>query len=165
MATRRIREFLDGNYARYVMVRHAPAYDAQRVAEQAHVPGRQVAKVVVVVVDGRLGMAVVPATHDVDLEVLRAQVGAADVHLADEDQFADRFDGCQLGAAPPFGNLFGVDTYVDASLADEPFIAFPAGTHTDVIVMEFNDYRRLVRPYVARFDVPAGQFRAYAAHV
>ncbi|HEY2586865.1 MAG TPA: YbaK/EbsC family protein [Tepidisphaeraceae bacterium] len=153
MATRRIQEFLDGNKVRYVLISHSPAYTASQVAESVHIPGRSLAKVVVVVVEGRLAMAVVPATCEVDMSRLQVVTGSAGVRLADEAEFAHRFEGCQVGAEPPFGNLFGMETYVEGTLANEPCITFNAGTHTDVIVMDFVDFQRLARPILARIDM------------
>ena len=153
MATRRIREFLDGSKVRYVMISHSPAYTAQETAQSTHISGRDMAKTVVVKVDGRLAMAVVPAATEVDLELLRRQTGAGEVKLAHESDFADRFLGCQLGTVPPFGNLFGVDTYVDRDLIRTIEFGFPAGTHTDVIVMRTEDFERLVRPTPVRIAV------------
>lgn len=150
MSIRRIQEFLDGNHIRYPMIRHSPAYTASEVAQSVHVRGRIFAKVVIVAVGGRLAMAVVPSTRDVDLSRLQNVTGECDLRLGKETEFADRFEGCKLGAAPPFGNLFGVDTYVDQSLLREEYIAFNAGTHTDVIVMGFEDYHRLARAKVAQ---------------
>ena len=149
MATRRIQEFLDGNHAHYIQIRHSTAYSASEVAESVRISGRILAKVVIVVINDQLAMAVVPATRDVDLDVLQRVTGMEDVHLADEAEFVDRFQGCQLGTAPPFGNLFGLDTFVDAELLQHSHIAFSAGTHRDVIAMNTDDYRRLAQPRVA----------------
>ena len=146
MATRRTREFLDGNKIKYALISHSPAHTAQEVAASVHIPGRDVAKVVVVIVDGKLAMAVVPASKQVDMELLRSAAGAQFVELAGEPDFANRFEGCQLGTMPPFGNLFGMETYVDKELAKEEYIAFNAGSHTDVIALRFADFRRLVHP-------------------
>ena len=148
MATRRTREFLDGNGVRYLLVSHSRAYTAQEVAEAAHVRGKFMAKSVVVQIDGRLAIAVVPATKDLDLDLLRRHVGAHEVRLAEEHEFIGRFAGCQVGTAPPFGNLFGMETYVDQEMAKQEFIAFNAGTHTDIVLMHFDQYRRLARPFV-----------------
>ena len=146
MATRRIREFLDGQKVKYAVITHSPAYTAQEVAASAHIPGKALAKTVIVDIDGSLAMVVVPASREVDLGSLRTAAGARLVGLADKAEFATRFEGCQLGAMPPFGNLFGMDTYMDRNLAKEEHIAFTAGTHTDVIEMRFSDYRRLAHP-------------------
>ena len=150
MATRRTEEFLDGNHARYDVITHSPAYTAQEVAASVHLPGKYMAKTVIVKIDGSLAMAVVPATANVDLSLLGREVGAGDVRLAEEAEFADRFTGCQLGAAPPFGHLFGVETYVDRDMAKRKHIVFNAGTHSDAISMRFADYRRLAHPLVVR---------------
>lgn len=148
MATRRIREFLDGNKVRYDLISHSPAYTAQEVAASAHVPGKDMAKVVVVNVDGQTALAVVPATREVDLERLCAAAGA-DVEIAMERDFVHRFEGCQVGAFPPFGILFGMETYADSALAGEEYIAFNAGTHTELIAMKFADWWRLAHPKLA----------------
>jgi Ala-tRNA(Pro) deacylase len=149
MATRRTQEFLDGNHVRYALIRHSPASSASQVAESVHISGQNLAKVVIVVIQGRLAMAVVTATRDVDFIRLQRIIGLNNVRLAHESELADRFEGCQLGAAPPFGNLFGVDTFVDARLVQQSHIAFNAGTHNDVIVTSSDDYIRLTRPRVA----------------
>src|SRR5438045_4118433 len=106
MATRRIREFLDGNNVRYVMIHHSPAFTASEVAASAHVPGKQLAKAVIVKIDGELAIAVVSATRDVDFELLRLEAQARDVRIAEKSEFAERFEGCQIGTVPPFGDLF-----------------------------------------------------------
>ena len=156
MATRRIREFLDGNKVKYVLIGHSKAYTAQEVAQSAHVPGQYLAKVVVVKLDGRLTLAVVPAPCEVDLERLCEAAGAAGAELATEAEFADRFEGCHLGAVPPFGSLFGMDTYADRALARDECVAFNAGTHTDVVVTSFADWCRLAHPKLAPIAFAAG---------
>jgi Ala-tRNA(Pro) deacylase len=152
MATERIREFLDGNHARYVFVSHSPAYTAQEIAASMHIPGCLMAKTIVVRIDGQLALAVVPATKELDPAALARVAGAHEVEIAPEGQFVDRFGGCQLGTAPPFGNLFGMDTYIDAELVGQQDIVFNAGTHTDAIWMRAGDYQRLARPVPARIS-------------
>jgi Ala-tRNA(Pro) deacylase len=149
MTAPRIQEFLDEHAARYSAIDHLPAYTAQETAASAHIPGRGMAKTVVVKIDGELALAVVAAMEHVDLECIRDATGAAKAELAREDDFRDRFEGCELGAMPPFGNLFNMETYVDRTLAREEQIAFNAGSHTDVIAMLFADYERLVHPHLA----------------
>jgi Ala-tRNA(Pro) deacylase len=156
MATRRIREFLAGNKIQYGLINHTYAYTAQEVAEFSHVPGRYMAKVVVVWLDGKLALAVVPATQVVDLTKLRREARALDVRLADEADFRDRFRGCQLGTVPPFGNLFGLETLLDRQLSSAEQFAFSAGTHRDVIVIRSADYSRLVRPRIVDVATAAG---------
>ncbi len=146
MATRRIREFLAGNKIPFGAISHTCAYTAQEIAGLTHIPGRCMAKSVIVRLDGRLAIVVVPAPKTVSLAKLRREVDAGDVQLADESEFCDQFEGCQLGAVPPFGNLFGTETLVDRELAQEDQISFNAGTHTDVFVIRYADYARSVHP-------------------
>ncbi len=153
MAIRRIREFLDAASARYVTIGHSPAYTAAQAAESRHIPGRYVAKTVIVVADGKLAMAVVPSTKDVDLDALRRHAFASELRLATEAEFVKRFEGCRLGAVPPFGDLFGLKTYIDRDLIRRSQIAFMAGTHTDVIVMTMEDYVRLAAPISLKLAV------------
>jgi Ala-tRNA(Pro) deacylase len=153
MATRRIREFLAGNKTAYQTIHHTCAYTAQEVAEASHVPGQYMAKVVVVWLDKKLALVVVPATRIVDLAKLRKDTGAANVRLAEESEFRDRFSECQLGTVPPFGNLFGLETFMDEQLTICEQIAFNAGTHQDVIILGYRDFIRLVRPRIV--DVAA----------
>lgn len=165
MATQRICEFLDGNHTPYVRVIHSPAYTAQEVAASMHLPGRYMAKTVIVKIDGRLAMVVVPAPKNVDLELLRHEAGTKHIVLADEAEFVDRFRGCQLGTAPPFGNLFGMETFVDHEVAKQDHIVFNAGTHTDAISMRFADYRRLAHPHLLRVAVSSADVRPYFVQI
>lgn len=148
MATRRIRDFLAGNKIPHKTINHTCAFTAKEVAESSHVPGRYLAKSVIVRVDGRVTIMAIAATRRLDLEKVCRQTGAKDVRLLDEDEFRNLFEGCQTGAVPPFGNLFGVDTCVDWHLTYQSSIAFSAGTHTDVFIMGYADFARLVHPRV-----------------
>jgi Ala-tRNA(Pro) deacylase len=130
---------------------HAVAYTAQEVAASEHVPGRMLAKVVIVLGDGKLSMLVLPAPARVDLDRAAASLGAKEVRLAHEDEFADRFPGCEVGAMPPFGNIYDLPVFVDKSLAEDETIVFEAGTHTDTMSMKYADFERLVKPQAAEF--------------
>jgi Ala-tRNA(Pro) deacylase len=132
-----------------VFVSHSPAYTAQEIAASMHIPGRLMAKTIVVRIDGQLALAVVPATKELDTAALARAAKAREVEIAEEGEFVDRFVGCQLGTAPPFGNLFGMETYVDNELARQQDVVFNAGTHTDAIWMRAGDYQRLARPVLA----------------
>ena len=154
MPVQALREFLDRNRIKYVVISHSPAHTAQEVAASAHIPGRAMAKTVIVKLDGRLTMAVLPSSEMVDLERLADAAFAQRAELADEDEFRDRFPDCELGAMPPFGNLYGMDVYVADSLAEDEEIAFNAGSHTEVIRMPYPDYARLVKPRILRFGAP-----------
>jgi Ala-tRNA(Pro) deacylase len=160
MATRRTIEFLDGQNIKYTIIHHSPAFTAQEVAATSHIPGRSMAKTVVVEIDDALALAVVPATRDVDMSLLRSVAEARYASLADPTDFATRFEGCQLGMMPPLGNLFGMRTYADSDLAKEENIAFNAGSHSDVVVMRFADYRRIAHPKLAPISVPIGAVTA-----
>jgi Ala-tRNA(Pro) deacylase len=152
MPLARLKEFLDENAVKYVTVKHSPAYTAQEIASLAHVPGREWAKTVMVQLDGKVAMAVVPASSRVVFDLLTEASGARVAELATEREFSDLCPGCEVGAMPPFGNLFGMDVYVDESLAEDAEIAFSAGTHTEMMRLSFADFRRLVQPKIVRLS-------------
>jgi Ala-tRNA(Pro) deacylase len=155
MPVQTLRDFLDKNKVKYVVISHSPAYTAQEIAASAHIPGHELAKSVVVRVDGELAMAVLPASSHVNLDLLAEALGVDHVELADEYQFRDRFGECELGAMPPFGNLYGMRVYVADELTVDDRIAFNAGSHTELIQLAFDDFERLVKPKIVRFAVTA----------
>lgn len=159
MPTREIREFLEDRGVEYDTIEHLRTITAQRTAETTHIPGREVAKTVVVKLGGELAMAVVPASEDVDLTRLREVAGTDSAELVDETEFEGLFPGCEVGAMPPLGNLYGLDVFVDDRLAEDERIAFNAGTHTELVQLAYSDFERLVSPTVARFGFPAGEER------
>lgn len=146
MTVAQVKEFLSANGVPHIIIKHPLAFTATSVAGAAHIPGREMAKVVVVNLDGRPVLAVVPADRKVDLERLRQAAGAATAELTNEREFTADFPGCEVGAMPPFGNLYGLDVYVDPHLALDQEIAFNAGTHTELIRMAYQDFERLVKP-------------------
>ena len=148
MPMRKLMQFLDDNRVRYVRISHSPAYTAQEIAASAHVPGRELAKTVMVKLDGRMSMVVLPASTQIDLEHLRRATGAREAVLATEDEFRGLFPECELGAMPPFGNLFSMPVVVAEELTDDDEIAFNAGSHTELLRMGWADYWRLVEPRV-----------------
>jgi len=150
MVPQQVREFLDRERVAYQVVAHEKAFTAQGVAATLHVSGWTFAKTVILKTkDGRLVMAVLAGPHNVNLKAARAVVGS-DVDLAPEAEFAPKFPGCELGAEPPLGNIYGLPVYVDEALSKDPEIVFNAGTHTEAIRMTYADYERLVRPVVGR---------------
>lgn len=151
MPANKIREFLDRHGVKYVSIRHSPAFTASEVAQSAHVSGRDFAKTIMVKVDDGMAMIVLPASRRIVLSDLREMLEVAHVRLASEAEFRDLFPDCELGAMPPFGNLYGLPVYVAASLAEDPEIAFNAGTHTEVIQMAYDDFAHLVKPVVLEF--------------
>lgn len=148
----RLKQFLDSNGVKYVTVKHSPAYTAQEIAALAHVPGREWAKTVMVKLDGKMVMAVVPASTRVIFDLLKLAAGAATAELATEQEFRDLCPGCEIGAMPPFGNLFQMPVYMDQALAEDEEIAFSAGTHTEMIRLPFDDFARLVNPTIAKLS-------------
>lgn len=149
MPIRRLREFLDSHDVKYFVVSHSPAYTAQEVAASAHVPGKELAKTVMVTIEGKLAMAVLPASKQLDLERFRSIVGTRDAGLAGEQEFEFLFPECETGAMPPFGNLYGMDVYVAEELEEDDDIAFNAGSHTELVRLAYRDFKRLVNPVVA----------------
>ncbi len=154
MPLTRLKEFLDSHHVPYVIITHSPAYTAQGIAASAHVKGKELAKTVIVRMDGRLAMAVLPAPNRVDLNKLREVTGCQKVELATEKDFESVFPGCEVGAMPPFGNLFGLPVFVARRLTEDEEIAFNAGTHRELIRMSYRDFERLVQPTVVSFATP-----------
>jgi Ala-tRNA(Pro) deacylase len=150
MPVKKLKEFLDSQQVKYVSINHSPAYTAQEIAASAHVHGKELAKTVMVTIDGRLAMAVLPASRKVSFDLLREAAGAENVQLAAERAFGDLFPGCEVGAMPPFGNLYDMEVYVSKLLSEDEEIAFNAGSHTELIRLMFKDFLRLVEPKVAR---------------
>lgn len=150
MPLQKLKEYLDDHDIKYVSIRHSPAYTAQEVAASGHVPGRELAKTVIVRLDGDLAMVAVPASEKVDLDRLKQASGAAQAEIAAETEFQERFPGCELGAMPPFGNLFDMDVYVSETLTQDDEIAFSAGSHSELLRLAYRDFERLVEPTVLR---------------
>jgi Ala-tRNA(Pro) deacylase len=152
MPVRRLQDFLDSHHLKYVTIRHSPAYTAQEIAASAHIPGKQLAKTVIMKLDGKPAMAVLPASDKVNFERLKEAAGANTVELAREQELQDLFPECEVGAMPPFGNLYGMEVWVAERLAEDEEIAFNAGDHTELIRMAYQDFARLVKPKVGQFS-------------
>ena len=148
MPVRKLTEFLDSEGVRYQTIGHSPAFTAQEVAASAHIPGKELAKTVMVKVDDELAMAVLPSFKRVDLDRLQKATDAKHVELASEREFKELFPECELGAMPPFGNLYGIKVFVDDSLAEDEEITFNAGSHTELMRLSYHDFERLVHPQV-----------------
>ena len=151
MPLKQLAEFLDTQHIRYTTVSHSQAYTAQGIASLTHTPGEEMAKTVIVKLDDRLAMAVLPAACHIDLALLRLATGAKTVSLVKEDEFAERFSGCETGAMPPFGNLFGMPVFVEESLTKDKEISFNAGSHRELMRLAYADFERLVKPTILRF--------------
>ena len=159
MTLSKLRKFLDSHHVKYLVISHSLAYTAQGVAALAHVSGKELAKTVIVKIDGILAMAVVPASFHVDLGRLKTLTGAQTVELATEREFKDAFPDCETGAMPPFGNLYDMSVYADLNLAANEEITFTAGTHRELVRMDWDDMLRLVNPTIAElvYQHPAVQ--------
>ena len=151
MPARRLKDFLDEQGVKYVTIGHSPAFTAQEIAATAHISGKEVAKTVMVKIEGTMAMAVLPASSPVDFKLLRDAAGAKKVELASEDEFGDLFPECEVGAMPPFGNLYDLAVYADEQLAEDEEIAFNAGSHKELVKLAYADFARLVEPKVAAF--------------
>ena len=151
MPANKVRAFLDSRGVKYVTIRHSPAFTAAEVAASAHVAGRDFAKTVIVWIGGHLAMVVLPASRRIVIHDLRELLESPEARLATEAEFRDEFPDCELGAMPPFGNLYQLPVYVAASLAAEKEIAFNAGSHTEIIKMAYADFENLVKPTVLEF--------------
>ncbi len=147
----KLKECLDHNNVNYDVLTHPQVYTAQDVAAAMHVSGNELAKSVVVKANDRFVLAVLPAPRKVDEERFGKLIGAKEVRMAQESEFVSLFPGCELGAMPPFGNLYGVDVYVDRSLTADEEIVFNAGNHVEAIRMKYKDFERLVSPRVGDF--------------
>jgi len=146
MPLSRLKEFLDSHKIQYIVISHSVAYTANGIAALTHIPGKELAKTVIVKIDNLIAMAVVSASQHVDLAALRAATGARNVELATESEFRNKFPDCETGAMPPFGNLYGIDVYADESLARDKEIAFNAGSHRELVRLAWDDFKTLVRP-------------------
>jgi Ala-tRNA(Pro) deacylase len=153
MPLSKLKEFLDTYSTRYVVISHSLAYTAAGVAALMHIPGRELAKTVIVKIDGAMAMAVVSASQHVDLTALKNATKAKTVVLATEDEFRERFPDCESGAMPPFGNLYGMAVFADEGLARDREIAFNAGSHRELVKVAWADFEKLVQPRVMRVAV------------
>ena len=152
MPVKKLKDFLDNQNIKYVTISHSPTYTAQEIAASAHIPGKVMAKTVMVKIDGKMAMAVLPASCKVDFDLLKKAAGASTVGLASEQEFKNLFPECEIGAMPPFGNLYGMEVFVADALAEDEEIAFNAGSHTELIRLAYKDFERLVKPRIVKFS-------------
>lgn len=147
-----VTEYLKQNNVKYQLRSHRPAYTAQRMAAEEHVPGMNVAKPVIVQADGKYYMCVLPACCKVDLEALRNRLGAGEVQLASEREMVKLFPDCELGAEPPLGNLFEMVTLMDENLLPDDYIIFQSGQHDQSVKIAMDDYKKLAQPRILNFS-------------
>ena len=147
-----ITEYLDKSAIQYEVSEHEPTFTAQEMAAIEHEPGKYVAKPVIVKADGKNIMCVLAACYKIDLGALKKQIGAQSVDLTDEKEIGSIFEDCELGAEPPFGNLYDMPVIMDKALEKDDHITFQAGTHEKAIRISMEDYRKLVNPKVLEFS-------------
>ena len=153
MPIQKLKEFLDSHNVKYVTISHSRAFTAQETAASAHVPVKELAKTVMVKIDGKMAMAVLPASAKVDFDLLKKATASATIEIANEKEFKDLFPDCEIGAMPPFGNLYGMEVFVAKSLTEDREIAFNAGSHRELVKLTYKDFEKLVKPKVITFSV------------
>ncbi len=146
MPTQKLQKFLDSHDIKYVTVQHSLAFTAIDIAKSAHIPIKVMAKTVIIKIASKPAMVVLPAAFKMDLEILQEALNVEGIKLATEQEFSSLFPDCEVGAMPPFGNLYEMDVFVAESISEQDEIAFNAGSHSEVIRMNYKDYERLVSP-------------------
>lgn len=152
MPTQALKRFLGNNHVKYTIITHSPEYTAQEIAASAHIPGKDLAKTVIVKIDGDFAMAVLPASMHVSLSALKQATGAGDAEIASEAEFEELFPDCELGAMPPFGNLYNMPVYAAKELTEDAEIAFNSGTHSELVQLAYDDFDKLVHPTVVTLN-------------
>jgi len=151
MPVKKLKKYLDSNNVKYMVCIHSTAYTAQEIAATAHIPGKDLAKTVMVKMDGKMAMAVLTASHRVNLDLLKKLGKAKTAELATEEEFNIYFPDCEVGAMPPFGNLYDMEVYTDEILSEDKEIAFNAGSHRELIKLSFEDFKKIARPKIGKF--------------
>ena len=163
MPVQQLKEYLDQAGVEYMCLSHPPAFTAQQLAHHVKIAGDRVVKTVIIELDGKMAMLVMPATWRIRWDRLTHILDTDFVDLADEQEFQDRFPECEVGAMPPFGNLFDMSVYCAEALTRQPELAFAAGSHTESIHMKTPDFLELVHPMVLEqgFVKPGAQKPAW----
>lgn len=150
MPSQKLQEYLNQNQVKYTSIAHPIAYSTREISHLCHVPEHQLAKTVMLNVGHKMVMVVLPARYILDFDMLKKSLHENEVSLASESDFNKVFADCELGAMPPFGNLYNIDVYVEKSLANNREIVFNAGTHTEVIKLQYSDFVKLVNPKIIK---------------
>ncbi len=151
MPVKKIIDYLDQYNIHYVIINHSSAYTASEIAASAHIKGQELAKTVMVKIDDEMTLLVIPAKYKINFDYLKKYTGCDSIVLAEEDEFTELFPDCLTGAMPPFGNLYGMKTYLDKTLTYDEEIAFNAGNHSQLIKLSLKDYMELVKPDISHF--------------
>jgi Ala-tRNA(Pro) deacylase len=150
---KKLKDYLEKNQVRYEVGYHERVYTSQEIAAAMHVPGKELAKVVMVKADGKMVMLVLPASYRVETKKLKKVLQCKRLGIAKEKDFEELFSDCEVGAMPPFGNLYNLEVWVDKVLAEDEFIVFRAGSHVETLKIKYNDYARLVNPRMGDFSL------------
>jgi Ala-tRNA(Pro) deacylase len=152
MPLEKLKTFLDTNNVKYIIIRHSVAYTAPEIAAMAHVPGKELAKTVIIKIKKKMAMVVLPSSHRIDFDLLKKNLKTTAIELTNEEEFGEHFADCETGAMPPFGNLYDMDVYVEKNLTEDDEIAFNACSHRELIKLAYKDFERLVKPEVFTFS-------------
>ena len=152
MPSEKLKAFLDSQNVKYVSITHSLAFTGLEIAKSAHVPTKILAKTVILKIDGEPAMMVLPAAYQIDMENLSQALRGSSIELATEQEFFTLFPDCEVGAMPPFGNLYDMKVYVAERLTENEDIVFNAGSHSEVIQMAYQDYEDLVQPTMIVLD-------------
>lgn len=146
MPVKQLEEYLDAHNVSYVVIAHSPAYTAKQIADLVQVDSGQIAKTVMIYLDGVLSMVVLPASCRIRMDRFSRAMGTELIDLASEQEFEDRFPECEVGAMPPFGRIYEIPMYMYEGFMESGDIVFRAGAHNEVIKMNFKDYKMLAQP-------------------
>ena len=152
MPTQKLKQYLDEQNVKYVSIAHSLAFTSLQIAKSADIPTKQMAKTVILKINNQLAMLIIPSAYQVNLEIISQALVGSKVELATESEFSSKFPDCEVGAMPPFGNLYGMDVYIAESVSEHDEIVFNAGTHSEVIKMAYKEYERLVKPTLIVLD-------------
>jgi len=148
----RIRDYLDSQDVPYEPIHHSQAFTGQEVAHSLHMSGKRLAKAIVLAGDGKPVMAIIPASHRLNFQEFRAALEADRLEMLPEGELVKLFPDCDLGAIPPFGNLYGLGVWVERTVSDAEDVVFCAGTHEDCLRMRYSDFTKLTKPRLGRFS-------------
>lgn len=150
---KKLKDVLEKNGVSYEVGFHPEVFTAQEIAAAQHIPGKEMVKVVMVKADGKMLMLVLPASYQIDMKKLKKVLKAKKVGIAKEKQFEELFPDCEVGAMPPFGNLYNLEVWIDQVLTEDASIVFQAGNHIETMRIKYSDYALLVNPKVGDFSV------------
>jgi len=150
---KKLKDYLEKNQVRYEVGYHERVYTSQEIAAAMHVPGKELTKVIMVKADGKMVMLVLPTSYRVDTKKLKKVFQCKRLGIAKEKDFEELFPDCEIGAMPPFGNLYNLEVWVDQILTEDELIIFQAGSHVETLRIKYSDYARLVSPKVGDFSV------------